>query len=98
MSTPDSKNPPSPYDILALLANGVRLTAQQISKLLDTTKSEVNDVLYHALIGLVSKDPATHEWSLCMPPAPPPNAPPVAPTQANAPTPPQPNAPPYCPL
>ena len=97
-ATPDLPNFPSLDDILALLANGVRLTAKKIATLLDATKTRVNDLLWHAPTGLVSKDPTTHEWSLCMPPAPPPNAPPVAPTQANAPTPTQPNAPPNCPL
>ena len=71
MSTPDSPNLPSLDDILALLANGVRLTAKKIAKLLLTTRKHVNHKLFYAPTGLVLKDPATHEWSLCIPPAPP---------------------------
>ena len=84
-ATPDLPKFPLLGDILPLLPKGGGLTAKKIAKLLGTTKSEVNGVLYHAPTSLVSKDPATHEWSLCIPPAPPPNAPPVAPTQPGPP-------------
>ena len=71
MSTADSPPPPSLDDVLALLPSGVRLTARKIAKLLDATRTAVNRVLYSAPKGLVSKDPATQEWGLCIPPAPP---------------------------
>ena len=90
-ATPDLPKFPLLGDLLPLLPKGGGLTAKKIAKLLGTTTSEVNGVLYHAPTGLVSKDPATHEWSLCIPPAPPPNAPPVAPLLSQSPPPPPPS-------